>query len=701
MQKQTIAGLLVLFLATTVWAGTRIIPRNNLSLKGNVYNVMDYGATGDGSTDDTTAIQNAIDAAEAAAPSVPCCGTIYFPNPAVNYQVTTITVSAFGMRLLGETALATKIVGTGLTGNVIEMRHNQGRIEQLNIGATAARKAVSATTYSDGTPIAGNHGILFTPDITNITQTRNYVRNVIILGQPDDGLVMEQPEIATIDTVISKENGRFGIHLNGKTLNQGINNIIRNSRTGPTNVNTGIFLRSIFQSTVIGSQVQTSTTANPQVEVRGGQGVRLIDVIIVPGADVAGVGIQIRGEKHSIIGGFINRMDDPIALNTATSTLVQFPYITNDTGSHANQVVSVSSDSHDNVLMLGPLDRYTFVDALVSINASSTGNAVFDTRWRTEDIFTFTDTDATPLVDDTTSTEIFKTANTSGTTITDFDGGQIGQKITVIIDDVNTTLDFTGGPLVGNSGVDWVASSGDMATCTHDGTNWYCDVTPTLSGLDAEVITGTIATTDRGVKVNSDDDLVESQFSPDSGAYATTKTECMMLEGDLLNCKATGGCAIVDIPGTNFDFNVGQYATDADDAGTWTFNVPSNISGTTFIPRLYWVSTHAACDDVDETDDVCWTVGSAGTANDAGWLATDPANAQGVTSRCNTVGDLIITSALDAVTHGWVANERAVVEVIRDVDAGHADCSADAYPQAGLLLAVEVCYEVDNVFSGE
>lgn len=44
-------------------------------LDANWFNVVDYGATGDGSTDDTTAIQDAIDAAEAAGG-----GVVYFPR---------------------------------------------------------------------------------------------------------------------------------------------------------------------------------------------------------------------------------------------------------------------------------------------------------------------------------------------------------------------------------------------------------------------------------------------------------------------------------------------------------------------------------------------------------------------------------------------------------------------------------------------
>lgn len=59
-----------------------------------VYNVAGYGAAGDGTTDDTTAIQDAIDAAEAANG-----GTVYFP-PGV-YQTTGIAVTEVGVHLVG------------------------------------------------------------------------------------------------------------------------------------------------------------------------------------------------------------------------------------------------------------------------------------------------------------------------------------------------------------------------------------------------------------------------------------------------------------------------------------------------------------------------------------------------------------------------------------------------------------------------
>ena len=52
-------------------------------------------------------------------------------------------------------------------------------------------------------------------------------------------------------------------------------------------------------------------------------------------------------------------------------------------------------------------------------------------------IITFTDGDATPSVGKGT---MFKTANTGATTITIFDDGYVGQEVTVLFADNNTTL---------------------------------------------------------------------------------------------------------------------------------------------------------------------------------------------------------------------------------------------------------------------
>jgi hypothetical protein len=99
---------------------------------------------------------------------------------------------------------------------------------------------------------------------------------------------------------------------------------------------------------------------------------------------------------------------------------------------------------------------------------------ILDTPEELEQVFT--DQDATPSVLTTAGNKLFKTGNTVGTTITDFDDGRVGQVIYVIIDDANTTIDFTSSGLKGNGGSDWSPSSGDHMTCIYDGTDWFCDI---------------------------------------------------------------------------------------------------------------------------------------------------------------------------------------------------------------------------------
>ncbi len=185
------------------------------------------------------------------------------------------------------------------------------------------------------------------------------------------------------------------------------------------------------------------------------------------------------------------------------------------------------------------------------------------------------------------------------------------------------------------------------------------------------------------------------------GLATTTATECVMLNAAGINCDTTAGCATADTAGTNFDYTVAAFATAADDFGAWTFPTPQNLSGTTFIATVYWLGSETACDDTDTADDVCWTVAGAGIGDAGPFESASLGTSQGKVDRCIDDGELLITDVFDAVTHGWEEDELAIVEVSRDVDAGHADCAADAWPNDALLMAVRICYEVDNVFSGE
>lgn len=86
---------------------------------------------------------------------------------------------------------------------------------------------------------------------------------------------------------------------------------------------------------------------------------------------------------------------------------------------------------------------------------------------------TLTVNSATPTVQYVTE---LVTANTVATSITDFTNGVDGQEITVRVNDVNTTFDFTGSSLKGNVGVNFPATSGDVLFAKKQGSNWYCTI---------------------------------------------------------------------------------------------------------------------------------------------------------------------------------------------------------------------------------
>ena len=106
-------------------------------------------------------------------------------------------------------------------------------------------------------------------------------------------------------------------------------------------------------------------------------------------------------------------------------------------------------------------------------------------------IQTFADQDATPSVLTTADNVLFRTGNTLATTITNFDDGFVGQFIFVIINDNNTTIDFTASNLKGNEATDWSPVTGDFMECAFDGTNWYCIVSNVVSAFPGNIADGT------------------------------------------------------------------------------------------------------------------------------------------------------------------------------------------------------------------
>ena len=99
-----------------------------------------------------------------------------------------------------------------------------------------------------------------------------------------------------------------------------------------------------------------------------------------------------------------------------------------------------------------------------------------DTNWivadKTKFLSTFAIGDTTPSVK---NGRIFKTNNTTYTTITAFDDSYKGQEIKVIIGDSYTSIACAATSILCNGGVDWISQKNDYLNCINDGNNWLCD----------------------------------------------------------------------------------------------------------------------------------------------------------------------------------------------------------------------------------
>jgi hypothetical protein len=178
--------------------------------------------------------------------------------------------------------------------------------------------------------------------------------------------------------------------------------------------------------------------------------------------------IDIRSARNSIIGNKLININsgvsyDAIFIGTSAS---QVP---DGTVVFGNTLDRTGTEVCRHGILLEVSLTSGFVDAKgISPDCCSSGIV-------SNNIKLFTDGDSTPDVSDGVS-NIYRTANTTPTTITDFSNGYQGQVINVLIYDANTTIDFTGTPLKGNNGVDWVPSDRDWMQCTYMSGNWYCSV---------------------------------------------------------------------------------------------------------------------------------------------------------------------------------------------------------------------------------
>ena len=163
-------------------------------ITGATVNVLDYGAKGDGSTDDTTAIQNAINTGL----------NIFFPKG--SYIITTaLTVFAAGQRLFGEARGNTTITQTNVgQGGIIVNNKNDVQIENLYLAATGSNTA-AGLLVTTGCINSAYYAIRvqgFYYGIKCLNSNQTYFNNIFLVNNRSHGMYLSGVSGSCVDTTV-------------------------------------------------------------------------------------------------------------------------------------------------------------------------------------------------------------------------------------------------------------------------------------------------------------------------------------------------------------------------------------------------------------------------------------------------------------------------------------------------------------------
>ncbi len=493
--------------------------------------VRAFGATGDGVTDDTTALQDAINYAATNGLSVYAPeGHYKFTRLYLYYDATLNpgwpqTAGFEGkVKVKGDGAVGGyNFLNSVWTGTVLESTDATG--PAIKIDGTGVGSRMTNFVIEDMSIIATNTTQVLDIDIANY----GFALNRLLVGQKGagGGILYEGGYVCTWTDILIYGAGKTvsdtGLIVRTLTTQNGGGNL------NFINVNTVAFDKGweighntyasgaiITTINCLGCQASTSKTYGVLV----GSGAKNVNWLgsyieaVQDGAN-AGIGMVIknRAQVTSIKGSWFSNCDISLSLGTNDA----------DTNTAGIDRVTVEDNVFANILVTGVQvwgSLYSYGKEILRNkfykSASAPGTTIgidiqdavqrglrvegnemdstmtttisnparidlytkFDTTYglsaqKRGNFVSFTSLDVTPSV---ASGSLFKTANAGATTITMLDGGVTGQEVLILFNDANTTVDFTGTNLKGNGGADFTASSGDTMSAVFDGTNWYCAV---------------------------------------------------------------------------------------------------------------------------------------------------------------------------------------------------------------------------------
>lgn len=298
--------------------------------------VKDYGAKGDGVTDDSAALQAAIDYIGGAGG-----GTVYLPK-GVYKTTATLTINYDSVELLGDGGLsghypivvgsagvvgqgthtgATRIFASFTSGPVIRVKKSSAALVELCIDGSESRRLAALST---------NYGVwVEADDIAGAQTNRFYMHRCRVTNQPSHGVVMVNSIVhSRLDMVDIDNIWGHGIYISGGVLSSRTNK----TRPGQVQINLARISRNGGHSILVGGNDSASLDIPYRIEIQNAECFYncITPSILVDPANP--VNAYISGENmHIKESAFDGRTEFPTPSDTHSGILLRGVFLHVDT----------------------------------------------------------------------------------------------------------------------------------------------------------------------------------------------------------------------------------------------------------------------------------------------------------------------------------------------------------------------------------